>query len=302
MTGNRVKVSILIPLYNGEQVIGPCLDSVLASGFKDYEILVLDDCSGDKSVSEAEKYLPRGITLVSNDKNAGFVKNIHRGIKKAKGKIIVLLNMDTIVEKDWLEELIKPFDVLQGIGAVGSKIYYMGDAVLQHAGAYLDDIARSYHTGRGELDNGQYNTCREVEYVCGASLAFQKDAIESVGGFDTGYSPAYYEEADMAFRLRKAGYKIIYAPASRLRHHECYATKGAFFYYISKNRLRFVFKHFSLRRLLFDFIPKERRFFVTNNNANRKDLLKAYLFTLFGLFEISFRRLKEKTQNVKGQH
>jgi len=294
-------VSVLIPLYNGEKVIECCLDSVLSSNFKDYEVLILDDCSDDKSVDRVQRYISENILLLKSNKNIGFVRNICRGIERAGGDIIVLLNMDTVVDVDWLAELIKPFSVEQDIGITGSKIYYMDGVTIQHAGAFLDEIGRSYHIGRGEIDKGQYDDSREVEYVCGASLAFQKKALDAVKGFDQRYSPAYYEEVDFGYRLRRAGYKIIYVPTSKLRHHECYSTasnNSSFFYYISKNRLRFVFKHFTIKKLMFDFMPKEKNFFINNNKNNRQDLLKAYFFTLLKLPEIFFLRLKERNKNV----
>lgn len=294
-------VSILIPVYNGENVITACLDSVLSSDFRDYEIIILDDNSTDSSVDRAKKYLTGNVSLLKNDRNLGFVRNVNRGLREAKGDIVVLLNMDTVVESKWLGELVKPFYNGENVGIAGSKIYYIGGATIQHAGAFLDEIARSYHIGRGEVDNGQYDYRKEVEYVCGASIAFRKDALAKIGGFDTGYSPAYYEEIDFAFRLRKRGYKVIYIPESRLEHHECYSinfNNKPFFYYISKNRLRFVLKYFSPKKFISDFIPREIAFFLGNGRKDRMILLKAYFYTLYRMPEIIFTRLKERNRDV----
>ena len=290
----KVAISVLIPVYNGEKVIETCITSVLASSIEDYEVLIIDDCSSDASIAKLKRYLSDKVLLIRNNRNKGFVKTIKIGIKRARGDIIVLLNMDTIVERNWLEELVKPLYNCDNTGITGSKIYYIDGVTIQHAGGFLDEIARSYHVGRGEVEHGQYDMCSEVEYVCGASLAFRKELLEKIGELDSGFSPAYYEEADFAMRSRRAGYKILYVPASKLRHYECYSTMAIFFYYISKNRLRFAIKHYPVKKLIGAFIKGEMKFFMENDIANRKKLLKAYFYTLFRLPEIILVRLKER--------
>lgn len=286
-------VSVIIPLYNGEKVVGPCVDSVLKSDYKDFEVLIIDDGSDDRSIDKVRPYLSDRIRLIENKENLGFGKTVNIGLQNAKGEILVLLNMDTVVDDSWLSELIKAMMAREDIGIAGSKIFYMDGKTLQHAGGRIDTIGRSYHIGRGEEDNGKYNSVRETEYVCGASIGIKKQVLEKIGNFDERFLPLYYEEIDFMIRAKKAGYRIIYAPDSRLRHHENYSIRNneKAFYYISKNRVRFVLKDFSFRKIFREFIFNECRFFLTLTRDKQRQLFSAYLYNLLHLPEICGKRL-----------
>ena len=300
-------VSIIIPLYNGEGVIDECIRSILKSSITyDYEILIIDDKSTDSSFDIAKKYIRGNIILLQNGKNLGFTKTIMRGVDNARGEIVVLLNMDTVVEDGWLEGLVRPLKMQEGIGITGSKILYMNGRDIQHAGGFVDEIALSHHIGRGEKDTGQYNDEKEVEYVCGASLACRKELFKRIGGLDSGYSPLYYEEIDVAHRFRMAGYKIMYIPSSRLRHHERYTSRYAnrirSSYYVTRNRLRYVFKNYPLIKITHKFVRYEIKYFFQSSPKKRVFLLMVYLYNLFRLPEIFLIRSKEKKQidSIKG--
>ena len=145
---------------------------------------------------------------------------------------------------------------------------------------------------------GQYNDEREVGYVCGASLACRKELFKKIGGLDSGYSPLYYEEIDIAHRFRMAGYKIMYVPSSRLRHHEGYASRHAkrirAFYYVTRNRLRYVFKNYPLIKITHNFIRYEIKYFFRSSPKKKVFLLMVYLYNLFRLPEIFLVRSREK--------
>lgn len=292
-------VSIIIPLYNGEGVIDECIRSVLKSSTaSDYEILIIDDKSTDTSFDIAKKYIRDNIIVLQNRKNLGFTKTIMQGVSNARGEIVVLLNMDTVVEDGWLEELVRPLKTQRRIGITGSKILYMNGRDIQHAGGFVDEIALSHHVGRGEHDRGQYNDEREVGYVCGASMAFRKELFEKIGGLDAGYSPLYYEEIDVAHRFRMAGYKIMYIPSSRLKHHEGYTSRYAnwirIYYYVTRNRLRYVFKSYPLIKITRNFLRCEIKYFSRSSLKKKVFLLMVYLYNLCRLPEIFIIRAKEK--------
>ncbi len=291
-------ISIIIPVYNGEDVIEECLKSVLVSSDNcNYEIIVVDDKSVDRSVDIVKRYLCHNVKLLENNQSAGFVKTIMRGVNNSKGDIIVSLNMDTVVESGWLEGLIRPLKIDDKVGVVGSKILYMNDNIIQHAGGFLNENALSYHVGKGDLDIGQHDSEEEVDYVCGASLACRKELLKKLGWLDTGYSPLYYEEVDMAHRFHRAGYKIIYAPSSRLRHYEGYSIRDSrkkIFYFTSRNRLRYIFKSYSARRIMFRFLFHEIKYFINIKNRDKIYLFMAYVYTICRLPEILFARMKDR--------
>ena len=291
-------VSIIIPAYNGEKVIEGCLDSVLVSSKgHDYEILIIDDASTDRTREAVGKYIGNNIALLVNARNLGFAKTVKKGLAAAKGDIIILLNMDTVVEHGWLKGLIEPLMRNGKIGITGSKMLFIDSDDIKHAGGYLNETGLSYHIGAGNRDNGQYEEEREVQYVCGASLACRKDILKRLGGIDTGYSPMYYEEIDMAYKFRKAGYKVIYVPYSRLRHYEGYSAcsnRLNVFYFSSRNRLRYILKSYPPRRVLFGFIYHEIKYFLRVDIRKKLYLLRAYMYTIFKIPEILLTRLKEE--------
>ena len=291
-------ISIIIPLYNGENVIDKCLNSVLLSSkHLDCEVLIVDDGSCDESIDRVKKYLCDNVILFGNRKNLGFARTVMKGIEEARGEFVVFLNMDTIVENGWLKELIKPLKEYKTVGITGSKMFYIDNNNLQHAGGFLTKNALSYHIGEGERDLGQYDKEREVEYVCGASLACKKDILKKLGGLDFGFSPLYYEEIDIAYRFRKAGYTIMYIPSSNLKHYGEYTLQNnsrEIFYFASRNRIRYILKTYSIRRFLFEFICHEVRYFIKINNRNKLYLLKAYVYNVIKFPEILFSRFKDR--------
>lgn len=291
-------ISIIIPLFNGERVIENCIASILnSSKYCDYEILIIDDGSTDNSAEVVKKYTSSNIILLKNNRNLGFVKTVMKGISKARGDIIVLLNMDTIVAHDWLAELIRPLQTCRTIGITGSKMFSMDGDNIQHAGGFLDENALSHHIGKGEQDSDRYNQEKEVEYVCGASMACRKELFNKIGGLDLGYAPMYYEEIDVAHKFRKAGYKIKYIPSSRLRHHGEYAlqnNRDRLFYFSTRNRLRYILKTYPVKKVLFTFLYNEVKYYNTISNKQRAYLLRAYFYTISKLPEILLARLSDR--------
>lgn len=276
-------VSVIIPNYNGENVISDCLRAVYASDYPHFEVVLIDDKSKDSSVKVVEDFFPR-TKIIRNRKNLGFTKSVNMGINQAKGKILVLLNMDTVVKKNWLTELVKILLSDEKIGIAGSKMLEPDGVTIQHAGGVIDAIGMSRHIGRGEIDNGQYDLIKEVDYICGASMAFGKDLIGRIGLLDEGYSPLYYEDTDLAYRAKKRGYKIIYAPSSVLLHRENYSLgkfSNRFFFQYNKSRLRFIIKNFTLQYLFFVFLKKEIGWFKSlHSNAEKREVIKAYFMNI----------------------
>ncbi|MBU1147722.1 MAG: glycosyltransferase family 2 protein [Candidatus Omnitrophica bacterium] len=286
-------VSVIIPLYNGERVIGDCLDSVLRSSYQNFEIVIVDDASTDSSVVRIAPYLSSVVRVLQNRKNIGFGKSINIGLKKARGDIVVLLNMDTVVDDKWLCELVDTMISGNEIGVAGSKIFYMDGKTIQHAGGIIDGIGRSYHVGRGELDRGQYDSLKEVEYVCGAAIGIKKEVLEKIGCLDEGFTPLYYEEIDFMMRAKKAGYKVVYVPKAMLRHYERYSIGESqkAFYDISKNRIRFVYKHFTFGKIFKEFLFNECRFFLTLTRYKQAQLFSAHIYNMLRLPVIALSRI-----------
>ncbi len=291
---NLPTVSIIIPNYNGEEVIKDCLDSVYSSDYPNFEVILVDDASKDNSFSIIRSSFPN-TKILRNKRNLGFTRTVNRGIKESNGEIIVLLNMDTVVKKPWLSELVKVLISDEGVGIVGSKILDPDGKTVQHAGGIINSNGVSIHIGRGETDVGQYDRLREVDYVCGASMGFRKKLIEEIGYLDEGYSPLYYEDTDLAFRARRNGYKILYVPESVLVHAENSSTDGLttkFYYFYHRSRIRFVIKSFGLKYFLTKFLKAEIEWL---KKPQPKELttpvICVYLINLFHLPELFFSKI-----------
>ena len=212
-------VSIIIPVYGQIEYTLNCLKSLanLPSNTS-FEVIVVDDCSPDDTLQKLQA--AEGIRILSNEHNLGFIRSCNKGAEVARGEFIVFLNNDTVVLEGWLDTLIATFSNFPRVGLVGSKLLY-GDGRLQEAGVILWKDGTGMNFGRLEDPHQpEFNYVREVDYCSGAAIALKRDLFTQIGGFDERYLPAYYEDADLAFAVRQAGYRVLYQPAAQLIHYE----------------------------------------------------------------------------------
>ncbi len=156
----------------------------------------------------------------SNKSNQGFVLNCNHGAAMARGRYVVLLNNDTEVQAGWLDALIGTFALYPDAGLVGAKLIYP-DGILQEAGGICWDDGSAWNYGRNQDPaRAEFNYLREVDYCSGACIMVPKDLWDALGGFDAAYIPAYYEDSDLAFRVRAAGRKVYYQPLCVVVHFE----------------------------------------------------------------------------------
>jgi glycosyltransferase involved in cell wall biosynthesis len=148
------------------------------------------------------------------------VDSANRGAAAARGRILVFLNNDTAVRPGWLDALVAALDGEPDAGIVGARLLG-ADGRLQESGGILWRDASGWNFGRGDHpDRPEYRRRRDVDYCSGACLAIPRALFASLGGFDARYRPAYYEDADLAFRVRAAGKRVVVEPASTVVHFE----------------------------------------------------------------------------------
>ena len=236
-------VSIVIVNYNGERFLSSCLSALFNLNYpkEKREIILVDNGSTDASVLLIQTEFKNKVKFIQNDKN-NYCKANNLGISVARGKYVAFLNIDAVVDKDWLLELVKVMESDKKIAAAGGKILYP-DGKISTVGHF--ELPNFYwgEEGAGE-ETSAYPDMREKPSICGAAVLYRKEIFEKIGGFDEDFI-MYMEDIDMGFRIRKLGYKLLYVPSAVVYHyvHGCgdYETSR---YYIERNRLLFLAKHF----------------------------------------------------------
>jgi GT2 family glycosyltransferase/2-polyprenyl-3-methyl-5-hydroxy-6-metoxy-1,4-benzoquinol methylase len=212
-------VSIIIPVYNQWEYTYSCLYSILQyTENVSYEIIVADDVSTDETVNIGS--FIEYITVVRDEVNRGFLLNCNNAAKHARGKYLYFLNNDTNVQPQWLSSLVELMEGNETIGMAGSKLVYP-DGKQQEAGGIIWNDASGWNFGRlDDPSKPEYNYVKEVDYISGAAIMIRTELWKQIGGFDERYVPAYNEDSDLAFEVRKHGHKVVYQPASVVVHFE----------------------------------------------------------------------------------
>jgi GT2 family glycosyltransferase/glycosyltransferase involved in cell wall biosynthesis len=211
-------VSIVIPAFGNALLTYSCLASIARHTSGEFEVIVVDDASPEPLAAALADV--RGVRFERNDRNVGFIATCNRGAGLARGELLVFLNNDTLVTEGWLDALLATFRERADAGLVGAKLVYP-DGRLQEAGGIVWRDGSAWNDGRDDDDaRPEFNYLREVDYCSGACLAIPRELFHSLGGFAPRYAPAYYEDADLAFRVREAGRRVYYQPAAKIVHFE----------------------------------------------------------------------------------
>jgi len=217
-------VSIIIPHWNGIDVLSECLDSLNKTTNDSFEIIVSDNASTDGSQAWIKENHPR-ITLLENIKNHGYAGGCNRGVAVAKGKYLIFLNNDTIQDPNWLDPLIDRMKGDESIAAIQPKILnYYNRKIFDYAGGaggYMDLFCFPFARGRiflnQEEDSGQYNKAQKCFWASGTAMMVQKDLFNTAGKFDETFF-SHMEEIDLCWRFQAMGYQIWAEPESIIYH------------------------------------------------------------------------------------
>ena len=212
-------VSIIIPVHNKFAYTAACLRSLAQHAAQTrFEVIVVDDLSSDCTEQRLSRI--EGIRVSRNAENLGFVGSCNAGAAMARGEFVLFLNNDTLVTPGWLEALLRCFEEEANVGLVGARLIYP-DGRLQEAGGIIFSDGSGWNYGRFEdTEDTRFMFRREVDYCSGAAIMLRRSLFERLGRFDTRYAPAYYEDTDLAFSVRAAGFKVCYEPRSRVVHFE----------------------------------------------------------------------------------
>lgn len=256
------KVALIILNWNSPQVTIDCLKSILNITHKDFKVFLVDNGSKDNSVQEIKRAISsEKIEYVELKHNYGFTGGNNIGIDLAIHKYnpdyFLLLNNDTIVEKNFLSQMLSSFTQDGKIGIVVPKIFFHGDRseYIYYAGGYINLISGlGEHFGWKKLENSSTNIAKEVSFANGCSMLIRKEVINTIGNLDDNFF-ANIEDVDFSYRVTNAGFKIYYNPNAYLWHREGFASKkniGQWFriYLTTRNVILFQKKRSSKLNLL----------------------------------------------------
>ncbi|MEC8689137.1 MAG: glycosyltransferase family 2 protein [Candidatus Neomarinimicrobiota bacterium] len=220
----NTKVSVIIPHWNGIDVLSECLDSLGKSNYKNIEIIVVDNASSDGSQDWIRSNHPN-IILVQNKSNLGYAEGCNVGAKSSSGEYLIFLNNDTVQNENWIESLVDFLNLNRNVAAVQPKILnYFDRTKFDYAGGcggWIDVLGFPFARGRLflnlEKDEGQYEKIRPIFWASGTALMIRKKMFIDLNGFDKTFF-AHQEEIDLCWKIHLSGKEVWSVPTSVVFH------------------------------------------------------------------------------------
>jgi len=237
-------VSVIIPNWNGVELLRGCLDSLRAQTYSQVEVIVVDNASTDNSVPMTQADYPE-VKLVILPANLGLTGGVNAGIEAAGGEIIALLNNDAEADEKWVENMVRSLETHPDAGIVASKMLLFDRRdILNSAGDTYGLDGLPANRGVWEKDIGQYDDDIHVFGACGGAVAYRKLMLDVIGGFDEDLF-MYCEDVDMNWRAQIAGYGCVFAPDAMV-YHRLSATGGGKLasFYTGRNTLWVIAKDY----------------------------------------------------------
>ncbi|MDD5165799.1 MAG: glycosyltransferase family 2 protein [Candidatus Omnitrophica bacterium] len=256
-------VSVIIVNHNGIDFVDTCLSSVLNSSYTDFEVVFVDNASGDGSLEYVKKAFgsDQRLKFVENSGSLGPAVGRNRGSRSAKGKYLIFLDNDTKVKADWISELVEALEYDKTIGAAQAKLLRMDTDFYDCAGDYLGPLGFLIERSRCAKDTGQFDYIADILSAKSAASIIRKDLFDKIGGFDEDFY-MYLEETDLSWRVWLAGYRVVFVPKAVVYHSfetakkdiKKYYSKYVVRYYGCRNYISTLIKNLEFRNLI-RFLP-----------------------------------------------
>ena len=238
-------VSIIILNYNAGQILLDCFESVVKTNYDNFEIIVVDNASEDKSYMKCKEKFER-IHLIENEKNLGYCEGNNVGIKSAKGEFVVILNPDTIVDPDWLNELFRAYHKHGEALYQPKHLSLKEKSTIMSTGNMMNVFGFGYAREKGEKDVNQHNAIEQIGYASGTCLFVPSSIFKNVGLLDP-FIFLYHDDLDFGWRAAQLGIKSYYVPSSVIYHAESYLLRwnAEKFFWLERNRKYCLLTHYS---------------------------------------------------------
>lgn len=274
----KVKVSVIIPTWNGLPLLKICLPSLKKQTYKNIEIIIIDNGSTDGSVNFVKQKFPE-VNIITLKKNYGFSKAVNFGIKRSKGRYVFLLNNDTKIDKDCLMHLIGCIKKYNVEFVTGKFMYLNKKDTLELTGHsfVIDSVGHLYSTADGKKDAKKYNFPGFTFLASGGGSLYLKSMFSKIGYLDESYF-LYYEDADLSLRAQLAGFKGWYEPKAKIYHVRMASARKQkqLNYFIFRNMTMTIIKDFPISIILRDF--NLLKIILVHLNTIRFLAIKGYLW------------------------
>ena len=257
MEFDKMKVTIVIPNYNGKHFMEPCLASLKEQTCQDYKVLVIDNASTDGSLEYMKEHYPK-IEVIALDKNYGFSKAVNVGIQHSTTPYVILLNNDTTVDPHYVEEMVKAIERSPRIFSVSSKMIQMyHPELIDSAGDLYTLLGWGVCRGTGRPVSN-YTEADEIFTACAGAAIYRRSAFSKIGYFDENHF-AYLEDIDVGYRAKIYGYKNTYCPTA-LVYHVGSGTSGSKYNSFkvklsARNNIYLNYKNMPILQLILNFFP-----------------------------------------------
>lgn len=292
---DHLTVTVCILNWNGRAYLEACLNAVFAQSQSPERVILADNASTDDSVAFVREHYPQ-VEIRKNGGNLGFAAGNNAALRDLSTGMALLLNPDVVLSPDCLTVLSKAMAGDPAIGIAGCKLWYPDGITIQHGGGLITHPrAMPGHFGIREVDEGQCDEVRDVDYVIGAAMAIRRDVLQNIGLLDDGFF-LFFEDTDLCARATEAGYRVTYLPAATGIHIEsATAAKGSFTYLVRfhSGRWRYLLKHFAIGEIIDGALPEEAAWLERLGAEERRAAGLAYLITRRQLLEIWSARERE---------
>lgn len=296
------KASVVIPNYNGEKYIDECMNALRKQREQNFEVILVDNASEDKSIAAFEAYNDLNIRTITLDENYGFSRAVNEGIKASESEYVILLNNDTHVGKNFVGALIDAMDEDDNIfSAQAHMLQYSDRTITDSAGDYFCALGWGFSRGKDEKAS-KFTERRDVFSSCAGAAIYRKSVFETIGYFDEVFF-AYLEDMDIGYRAKLHGYRNVFVPEAKVLHvgsgssgsrYNEFKTKLA-----ARNSMLVMYKNFAGWQFLVNIPFILAGIILKSAFFAKQKLLKAYLKGILEAFITAGKVERQKSCDIK---